>query len=218
MQADTSPTSAYAGRRTIVYIDGLNMYYGALKGTPYKWLDIEKLCSRLLPDDRIVAIKYYTARVKDTSNNPGAAQRQDVYLRALRTLEPLLSIHYGRMQMQKKWRYLASDRTKKVKVIENQEKQTDVNLASHLVWDASRRTCEKAAVISNDSDLRGAIRVVEERAGIPVTIVNPDRRGMRAGHLEATDYRTIRTVAIAESQFPEELGDSRGVFHKPLDW
>ena len=25
--------------RTIAYIDGFNLYYGLLKGTPYKWLD-----------------------------------------------------------------------------------------------------------------------------------------------------------------------------------
>jgi len=28
--------------RTVIYIDGFNLYYGALRGTPYKWLDIEK--------------------------------------------------------------------------------------------------------------------------------------------------------------------------------
>lgn len=26
--------------RTRVYIDGYNLYYGCLKGTPYKWLDL----------------------------------------------------------------------------------------------------------------------------------------------------------------------------------
>jgi 6-hydroxy-3-succinoylpyridine 3-monooxygenase len=25
--------------RTIVYIDGYNLYYGAVRGTPWKWLD-----------------------------------------------------------------------------------------------------------------------------------------------------------------------------------
>ena len=29
--------------RTIVYIDGFNLYYRALKGTPDKWLDIEAM-------------------------------------------------------------------------------------------------------------------------------------------------------------------------------
>jgi len=41
---------------TIVYVDGFNLYYGALKGTPYKWLDIHALSRRLLPNDQIVTI------------------------------------------------------------------------------------------------------------------------------------------------------------------
>lgn len=35
--------------KTSVYIDGFNLYYGALKQTPYKWLDIGKLCQVMLP-------------------------------------------------------------------------------------------------------------------------------------------------------------------------
>lgn len=34
--------------RTNVYIDGFNLFYGALKGSPYKWLNLEALCQRLL--------------------------------------------------------------------------------------------------------------------------------------------------------------------------
>jgi hypothetical protein len=34
--------------RTIVYIDGFNLYYGAVKGTPYKWLDLKSVCQKLL--------------------------------------------------------------------------------------------------------------------------------------------------------------------------
>ena len=29
--------------RTQVYVDGFNLYYGALKDTPFKWLDPVKL-------------------------------------------------------------------------------------------------------------------------------------------------------------------------------
>lgn len=30
-----------------VYIDGFNLYYGAVKGTPYRWLNLAEMCRRL---------------------------------------------------------------------------------------------------------------------------------------------------------------------------
>ena len=30
--------------KTNIYIDGFNLYYGCVKDTPYKWLDLAKLC------------------------------------------------------------------------------------------------------------------------------------------------------------------------------
>jgi hypothetical protein len=35
------------------YIDGFNLYYGCLKGSPYKWLDLDALARRLQPRDQI---------------------------------------------------------------------------------------------------------------------------------------------------------------------
>ncbi|MCU1222929.1 MAG: hypothetical protein JWQ42_1022 [Edaphobacter sp.] len=46
-----------------VYIDGFNLYYGALKRTPYKWLDLGLLARTLRPTDTIQQIHYFTARV-----------------------------------------------------------------------------------------------------------------------------------------------------------
>lgn len=55
-----------------VYIDGFNLYYGALKGTPYKWLNFHALCRRILqPHNTLVQIKYFTARVKDRPGRSG---------------------------------------------------------------------------------------------------------------------------------------------------
>lgn len=72
---------------TYVYVDGFNLYYGAVKDTPYKWLDPARLCQNLLkPRDRIRKIKYFTARVSARPSDPGQPQRQDVFLRALRTI------------------------------------------------------------------------------------------------------------------------------------
>jgi len=36
--------------RTYVYVDGFNLYYSALKNTPYKWLDLRALFARILPN------------------------------------------------------------------------------------------------------------------------------------------------------------------------
>ena len=60
--------------------------------------------------------------------------------------------------------------------------------------------------------------MVEEKAGLPVTIVSPDRRGTRARHLKASAYRAIRKKVLEESQFLSELTDSLGTFSKPASW
>jgi hypothetical protein len=58
-----------------VYIDGFNLYYGALKGHPNRWLDLKKFSEELLPPDRnIDKIKYFTARVSGTPD-PDAPRR-----------------------------------------------------------------------------------------------------------------------------------------------
>ena len=50
--------------RTIVYVDGVNLYYSVLKRTPYKWLDLKAVFQKILaPHHDIVKIKYFTARV-----------------------------------------------------------------------------------------------------------------------------------------------------------
>ena len=51
--------------RTNVYVDGFNLYYGAVKGTPYKWLDLRKCCELVFPRNEIHEIHYCTAIVKD---------------------------------------------------------------------------------------------------------------------------------------------------------
>ena len=77
-----------------IYIDGFNLYYGALKRTPYKWLDLGKLAQTLLPADTIQELHYFTARVSSRAYNPSSAHDQGLYIRALKTI-PNLHIKYG---------------------------------------------------------------------------------------------------------------------------
>jgi hypothetical protein len=74
--------------RTIVYIDGFNLYYGAVKGTPWKWLDLAKLFTQIRAADDVQCIRYFTAMVNGPSK-----PNQEVYLRALATtplVDPVL--------------------------------------------------------------------------------------------------------------------------------
>ena len=84
------------GLKTNVYIDGFNFYYGCIKKTPYRWLDLSLFCRRLLPRHQpINRIRYFTALVTPRPTDPTQRMRQEVYLRALRTI-PNLSVHLGR--------------------------------------------------------------------------------------------------------------------------
>ena len=49
MKALTAFCFAKPAMRTIVYIDGFNLYYRALKGTAHKWLDIFAMSQAVLP-------------------------------------------------------------------------------------------------------------------------------------------------------------------------
>ena len=79
---------------THVYIDGFNLFYGLLKGGPYKWLNLEKFCDQLLPKNTVRKIFYFTAKVDARPHDPDQPTRQLAYLQALATL-PRVEIHLG---------------------------------------------------------------------------------------------------------------------------
>ena len=82
--------------RTIVYVDGFNLYYGAVKGTPYKWLDLGALFRRVLaPHHIITEISYYTPIVSTRPNDPDIPTRQRAYLTAIQAYVPHLTVVYG---------------------------------------------------------------------------------------------------------------------------
>ncbi len=71
--------------RTIVYVDRLNFYYGQLKGTAWKWLDLPLLFENVQGKQNSLAkVKYFTAKVRPTSHDPDVKIRQDAYFRALK--------------------------------------------------------------------------------------------------------------------------------------
>lgn len=209
--------------RTNVYVDGFNLYYGSLRGTPHKWLDLEQLCQKLLPNNNIHRIRYFTARIIAKPTDVQAPTRQAAYLRAIATI-PCVSIHYGHFLQTTTRMPLAHPPRKggkTVEVIKTEEKGSDVNLATHMLVDAFNRDAERFVVISNDSDLVGPMRVVKEDLGKVVGFVNPhpkERISRAILKIPPTFTKQVRVGMLSSSQFPQTLTDKDGTITKPADW
>lgn len=209
-----------SNRKTIVYIDGFNLYYGAVSNTPYKWLNPVDLCSKILTRNRIVKIKYFTAKVTSRAKDPDQGIRQETYLRALRTI-PNLEIFYGHFLSHDVWMKLSNPPSKGpefVQVVKTEEKGSDVNLASHLINDAHNDAFDVAVIITNDSDLVEPIRIVRNEIGLTVGVINPHEKPAYALVSAATFIRKIRPNLLKTCQFPETLTDEKGTFSKPPLW
>lgn len=202
--------------KTNVYIDGFNLYYGCIRHTPYKWLDLAAFCTSLLPKNQINRIRYFTALVTPRANDPQQRMRQEIYLRAIRTI-PNLSLDFGHF-LASKVRMMRSDYSGKVEVLKSEEKGSDVNLASRLLIDCYDSKCDVAVIISNDSDLVFPIEHVKRFLGKTVGIVNPHPRPSRELLAIANFYKPIRPAILSACQFPNNMSDALGAFHKPSTW
>src|SRR5262249_21933251 len=161
--------------RTNFYIDAFNLYYGCLKGSAHKWLDLEKFCQLSFPNDQVNRIRYFTARVKARPNDPLQPVRQATYLRALETLA-CVSIHYGHYLQKLVMMPYATPPPggpSTVRVIKSEEKGSDVNLSTLLLVDTFDGDFEQAVVVSNDSDLALPIQLVQQKFNLPVIVLFP---------------------------------------------
>jgi len=203
-------------RQAIAYIDGHNFYHGVVKDCPeLKWLDVQTLCERLLRGCNVLRVNYYTAKVIDFPTDPSQSQRQDTYLRALRT-RPKVDVVLGQFQKRRKKVHLSNGQTAQAELIE--EKGSDVNLGTDLSWDASTHEMDIALVISNDFDL---LRPIDRAmsAGIHVIVVNPHQRSARRPSVRGNDVRKLHRKDLTASQMPHIVLDLDGTeLHRPASW
>jgi uncharacterized LabA/DUF88 family protein len=209
-------------KRTYVYVDGFNLYYRALRGTKYKWLNLELLVKGLLdPDNAIHRIRYFTAPVSGKLD-PGQPIRQQRYLQALRTL-PNVSIHFGNFLTTPKFRPLVNPTPggpTHVEIYNTEEKGSDVNLATYLIHDAWRDLFDVAVVLSQDTDLVEPVRIVRDEIKKEIGVVCLD--GRKPGKLASygTFVRHITQSRLAAAQFPDVLhfGNKAKTVVRPVEW
>lgn len=211
------PTPPY---RTIVYVDGFNFYYGAVRGTPWKWLDPVALFLRVLgPQNALLKVKYFTARVRPSPHDPDVNVRQDAYLRALEAHCPLVELQFGHFLRHRVSMESANPPPPTSEVWKTEEKGSDVNLALQVLNDAWLDAYDCAVVVSNDSDLAESLRLVKAQHGKVIGIVTPGapvRKTSRQLSQHADFIKPIRSWMLTSSQLPDPIPGT--TIHKPPRW
>ena len=209
-------------KRSIIYVDGFNLYYGLLRSGKYrrcKWLDLDRLFRRVRPDDEIIAIKYFTAYWPDDSG-----RRHSLYTTAL-AQSPVISVIEGR--------YKRKGFTCRVRECDFpgsrhyqwfEEKQTDVNIALHMLDDSYEIRPEVVVLVSADSDLVPAISLLQRRlSGSRIVVYIP---GPRSRYDTATELRTVAdevkllpAALLPHCQLPARVSIGGGALvEKPAAW
>ena len=246
-----------SGLRTRVYIDGYNLCYGCLRNTAFKWLDVLALFEmQILPsilykpapdaDPATItlhpdcAIKYFTAKIiESAAKSKDSVSSQAQYHNALTThCGGRLSFVMGHYSLYKANQHIVPpDNPKlwprdceKIQVWKLEEKQSDVNLALHLYDDAMSGDVDQVVLVTNDTDLAPALKMLQCRCPHIVRgLVIPTRKVGSDGDLEREENVSLAELAhwvrrhisdeeLQTSQLPDVIPGRRRASVKPRSW
>jgi len=211
-------------KRTVIYVDGFNLYYGCLKNTSYKWLNLKVLFEKLLTsENQITKIKYYTADISARDNNDESRLRQRYYLQAIQTFIPEIEIYRGHYLTHPVMAKLVNPEVGQspfVKIYKTEEKGSDVNLAVHLLNDAWLDAYDCAVLVSNDSDLAEPLRLIKSQFNKTIGLVFPNCDNNRKPSRQLNQYadftKHIRQGILQDSQLPNQIPGTD--IRKPIEW
>jgi uncharacterized LabA/DUF88 family protein len=150
-------------------------------------------------------VRYFTAKVRPVPD-PKARERQRLYLKALETLYPAVTVHFGHFSTHDVRMALVvppAGGPNTALVWKTEEKGSDVNIATYLLLDGHDGLYDEAVVISGDSDLKEPIREANRRFG-PVHVLNP--RDMHSDLAEvAASYGPLSPAHLPACQLPETV-------------
>lgn len=230
--------------KTAVYIDGYNLYYGRLRGTPFKWLDVVKLFELILTqrdqNETLVRVNLFTAPAlsKFATHGSASVEAQSAYHRALKARygERFETI-YGSHSYDKDGALLPTfiegrqyDRTNRTRVWKLEEKKTDVNLAITMYRDASKGLYERIILVSNDSDTEPALAAIrEDFPGILMGVVMPIRPAATGEAIHRRPSGSLAKLAdwtighltdrqLDGAQLPIRVATKKKPIDKPAHW
>jgi len=206
-----------SNERVITYIDGFNFYHGLLreKWIALKWLDYYKLSESLLkPNQKLVAVRYFTARKSNTLHDPNLEKRQNDYLDAL-VSNPNVFIYEGNFQPTVRF---CKHCHKALHT--HTEKRSDVNLATELLVDAFNDKFDVAILMAADSDYIAPVRVINEQfPNKLLKVAIPPGNNSNALTGMAKVIFKISKGFVERAQFPDKVKLANGhVVMRPDQW
>ena len=183
-------------KRVIVYVDGFNLYHALddLNQDHLKWLDLWSLSEKLIAKnglETIVAVKYFTAFA---TWRPESLRLHQKYVAALKARN--VTVILGRFKEKR-------NRCKScgVQYISHEEKETDVNIGSHLISDGLRNRYDRAIVISADTDLNGVVDLARQETDEKIIhlVTPPGRHSRNRAALFAITRGRIKQSLLPET-------------------
>lgn len=236
--------AAPESKRTAVYIDGYNLYYGRLRHTTNKWLDVVALSEALLkvqdPAADLQMVKFFTAPAlaRFASHGMDSVIAQQSYHRALAERHPgRFQLICGTHSIDTNGTLLPTyvegkpyDKAQRSRVWKLEEKKTDVNIAMEMYRDASKGRYDQVVIISNDSDAEPVLAALrEDFAHLVVGVVTPvspsqpgapAHRGVSASLAKYAHWtrKYILDEELAKAQLPNQVPTKKKPIRKPQHW
>ncbi len=231
-------------RKTAVYIDGYNLYYGRLRNTALKWLDVVALFEALLkvqdPAASVETVKFFTAHALASFASHGMESviAQQSYHRALEVkYRGRFELIYGTHSFDKDGTLLPTfvpgqpyDRLVRSRVWKLEEKKTDVNIAMSMYRDAAKELYDQVVICSNDSDAEPVLAALREDfptmiIGVvtpvfPPTVGKASHRGVSASLARHAHWtrRYLLDEELALAQLPPHIPTRKKPIRKPEHW
>lgn len=233
--------------RTRVYIDGYNLYYGCLKNTNYKWLDMQVLFEQhILPSILVKkdgqpahidllpqSIKFFTAKILDKAAkaDDSVACQAKYHVALKKKYDGKIDIiegYYSLIEAKAKIVDVDDPKTwpkkcQEITVWKLEEKQSDVNLALQAYHDAITGEVDHVVIVTNDTDIAPALKLIREHTEVIIGLVIPTKDHERIPNADLAKYSHwvrshITKNELASSQLPRVIQGGRKPTSKPESW
>lgn len=223
--------------KTNFYVDGYNLYYGCLKHSDYKWLDlksllVDKILHTQCPHAELCTIKFFTADVKAkiASRGQNAQISQHQYHRALELLYPdnmaIIKGFYSLERANLPVFQQPPDKNERVAVWRLEEKQTDVNIVLEAYRDAAKGLAEQLVFVTNDSDIEPVLKAIREDFGDAIrlgVVVPRHKTNHRPPNVSLSQYADwtrhhILEDELRDSQLPDLIPTRKKPIKRPDYW